>query len=149
LALQGLLSHLDAVYGLAFVLTGGNVEAAAKLTEESFASVHDDLWTTLGGRSLRDRLLARCIIAYREGAASSSAVRLSTTSRPLLDAPRTLHDLLLGLPWEERAAIALVDQLGLSYADGALVLGTDVRVFRAFLHQGRSTLYAAYGALAR
>jgi DNA-directed RNA polymerase specialized sigma24 family protein len=56
---------------------------------------------------------------------------------------------LLGLPWQERAAIALVDQLGLSYADGALVLGTDVGVFRACLHHGRSTVFAAHRARAR
>ena len=52
----GLLTHLDAVYGFALALTG-DAELAADLTEDVFASTHDELWTTLGGHGLRDRLL--------------------------------------------------------------------------------------------
>ncbi len=67
----GILAHLDVVYGFALTLTG-DAERAGELTEAVFASVHDDLWSTLGGHGLRDRLLARCVVAYVE----------KTTSRP-------------------------------------------------------------------
>ncbi len=67
----GILAHLDVVYGFALTLTG-DAECAGELTEAVFGSVHDDLWSTLGGHGLRDRLLARCVVAYVE----------KTTSRP-------------------------------------------------------------------
>jgi DNA-directed RNA polymerase specialized sigma24 family protein len=53
------------------------------------------------------------------------------------------------LPWGERAAIALVDQLGLTYAAAAQVLGAHLAEFRASLHRARSVLFAAYRAGAR
>jgi DNA-directed RNA polymerase specialized sigma24 family protein len=53
------------------------------------------------------------------------------------------------LPWDERAAIALVDQLDSSYAAAAAVLGVDVAELRGMLHRGRSVLVAAYRAGAR
>ena len=67
----GILAHLDVVYGFALTLTG-DADPAGELTEAVFASVHDDLWSTLGGHGLRERLLARCVVAYVE----------KTTSRP-------------------------------------------------------------------
>ena len=145
-ALQGILSHLDAVYGFAFTLTGGDAKRAEELTEEVFASVRDDLWSTLG-RRLRDRLLARCVAAYREGD-MPPAPRRSAMLRQSVEPSPTLRDLVLRLPWNERAAIALVDQLGLTYAAGAPVLGTNVTEFRTLLHRGRSTLLRS-GTLAR
>ena len=44
----GILAHLDVVYGFALTLTG-DAECAGELTEAVFGSVHDDLWSTLGG----------------------------------------------------------------------------------------------------
>src|SRR3954466_692824 len=64
-ALVGLLAHLDTVYGFALTLTGDR-DAAAELTEDVYASARDGLWGTLGGRGLRDRLLARCVALFVE-----------------------------------------------------------------------------------
>ena len=135
----GILSHLDAVYGFALTLTG-SAERAEDLTEDVFESVHGDLWTTLGGHSLRDRLLARCVTAYVASAASLGAAD---------DTPDALRGMLLELPWNERAAIALVDQMGLTYSAAAAVLGTSTTEFRTLLHHGRSILFAAHRADAR
>ena len=144
--LPGLLTHLDAVYGFALTLTG-DAELAADLTEDVFASTRDELWATLGEHRLRDRLLARCVSAFRE--------TLPAHGRP---APRTARvgavpsDLvgsMQQLPWSERAALTLVDRLGLRYAAGAAVLGVDVAEFRALLHHARSVLFAAFRAAAR
>jgi hypothetical protein len=143
----GILPHLDVVYGFALTLTG-DAERSAALTEGVFGSVHDDLWSTLGGRGLRDRLLARCVVAYVETAASRQADWSATPVRSV-EHSGELESLLLGLPWDERAAIALVDQLGLTYAAAAAVLGTDVSGFRTLLHRGRCVLFAAYRAGAR
>jgi len=148
LALEGLLSHLDVVYRFAFILTGGDADRAEALTEDAFGSVHDDLWSTLGGHGLRDRLLARCVIVYRQADARTVVRRAAAPQRPTDDS-QALGDLVLDLPWEQRAAIALVDQLGTTYAGGAAVLGMDVTEFRAFLHRGRSVLFAAHRALVR
>jgi DNA-directed RNA polymerase specialized sigma24 family protein len=60
-----------------------------------------------------------------------------------------LSALLRDLPWDERAAIALVDHIGMTYTAGAAVLGTPVADFRALLHRGRSVLFDAHRALAR
>ena len=145
-ALAGMLGHLDVVYGFALTLTG-DTEWAEELTEEVFASVHDDLWSTLGGHGLRDRLLARCVAAYTQ--TDSHQRSGSTTRRPGATPSDGLRALLLALPWDQRAAIALVDQLGLTYAAGAAVLTTDVNAFRALLHRGRSVLFATHRANAR
>ncbi|HEX5073212.1 MAG TPA: hypothetical protein VFW03_08405 [Gemmatimonadaceae bacterium] len=64
-ALDGLLAHLDTVYGVALLLTG-DPAAAAELTEDVYASARDELWATLGGLGLRDRLLARCVLLFVE-----------------------------------------------------------------------------------
>ena len=145
--LTGLLAHLDAVYGFALTLTG-DAERAAELTEDAFGSVHDDLWSTLGGHGLRDRLLARCVTAFKVARPSRDVGR--SPMPPGISLRRdALTALLLGLPWDERAAIALVDQLGLTYVAGAAVLGIDVPEFRARLHRGRSVLCDAYRAGAR
>jgi DNA-directed RNA polymerase specialized sigma24 family protein len=143
----GLLSHLDAVYGFALALTG-DAEDAAELTEDVFATARDGLWTTLGGHGLRDRLLARCVSAFTETFSSRALPEPATTPHgsPL---PTRLGVLLLQLPWDQRAALALVDQLRLTYASGAAVLGVDVDEFRAILHRGRSVLVAAYRTGAR
>lgn len=145
-ALVGLLTHLDTVYGFALTLTGDR-DAAAELTEEVYASARDGLWGTLGGHGLRNRLLARCVSSFVErdsprGAEASSA--RAATGRP---AP--LDTLLRELPWDERAAIALVDQLQLRYMDAAAVLGVDVTGLRTLLHRGRAVLFAAFRAGAR
>ena len=135
----GLLAHLDAVYGFALALTA-DAESAADLTERVFGSARDRLWLTLGGHRLRDRLLARCVSAFCE------------TSSPTTHQPQTSDALmasLQGLPWKERAALALVDQLGLRYAAGAAVLGVDVAQFRELLHQARSTLFAVFRTATR
>ena len=143
----GILAHLDVVYGFALTLTG-DAERAGELTEDVFGSVHDDLWSTLGGRGLRDRLLARCVVAYVETASLQQSGWRGPPVRRIDDSGE-LAFLLLGLPWDERAAIALVDQLGLTYAAAAAVLGTDVTGFRTLLHRGRSVMFAAYRAGAR
>jgi len=143
----GILAHLDVVYGFALTLTG-DAERAGELTEDVFGSIHDDLWSTLGGRGLRDRLLARCVVAYVETASLQQSGWRGPLVRRIEDSGE-LASLLLGLPWDERAAIALVDQLGLTYAAAAAVLGTDVTGFRALLHRGRSVMFAAYRAGAR
>ena len=146
-ALTGLLSHLDTIYGFALTLTG-NPERAADLTEHAFQSVHDDLWSTLGGHGLRDRLLARCVAAFLDPAPSREAWLPGAPSRPSRE-QSGLSALLLDLDWRERAAIALVDRIGLTYAAGAAVLGMEVAAFRALLHGGRDVLFAAYRAGAR
>ena len=142
--LTGLLAHLDTVYGFALTLTG-DAEHAEMLTEEVFASVHDDLWSTLGGHALRERLLARCVTAF---ATSGARERTRSASVPVTETQK-LHAMLRELPWNERAAISLIDQLGLSYAEGAAVLGTTVNRFRTLLHHGRGVLFDAYRAGAR
>jgi len=131
-ALAGLLVHLDTIYGFALTLTGAP-EPAADLTERVFEGVRDELWATLGGHGLRDRLLARCVAVFHETAPSSSP-------RPAAGVGAALA----GLPWEERAACALVDQMKLTYAAGAAVLGIDVGEFRTRLHRARAVLLAAY-----
>ena len=146
-ALTGLLAHLDDVYGFALTLTS-NSEHAADLTEHAFQSVQDDLWSTLGGHRLRERLLARCIAAFMEGVASREPWRPDAAPRRSAE-PTGLTALLRGLPWRERAAIALVDQFGLTYAAGAAVFGVEVAEFRTILHGGRDVLFAAYRADAR
>jgi DNA-directed RNA polymerase specialized sigma24 family protein len=123
-ALPGILYHLDTVYGFALTLTGDS-ERAEELTEDVFESVHEDVWSTLGGHGLLDRLLARCVTAFREACSPQFPTRIATADQATEPA-RGLTGLLLALPWDERAAIALVDQLGLTYAAGALVLGIDI-----------------------
>jgi len=146
-ALMGLVAHLDTVYGFALTLTG-DPTAAAELTEGVYASARDGLWVTLGGHGLRDRLLARCVSLFAERNSAPGAEARSAGSAA--QRQRTRLDALLGeLPWDERAAIALVDQLHSSYAAAAAVLGVDVVEFRALLHRGRSVLFAAYRAGAR
>ena len=146
-SLPGILAHLDAVYGFSLTLTG-DPDRAGALTERAFGSVRDDLWSTLGGRGLRERLLARCVQAYLEAVAANDGGWVATPEPCRGDADR-LSTLIGGLPWDERAAIALVDQLGLTRTDAAAVLGTSVDEFRALLHRGRSALFVAYRAGAR
>jgi DNA-directed RNA polymerase specialized sigma24 family protein len=129
--LAGLMSHLDAVYAFAFALTSER-ERAEELTEHVYRDVTRDLWSTLGGHGLRDRLLARCLSIFTD--------RFAEASRP---AATGIAALLATLPRDERAAVALVDQLGLTYAAGAAVLGTPVNEFRTILHRGRAVLTAA------
>jgi DNA-directed RNA polymerase specialized sigma24 family protein len=146
-AQAGLLAHLDAVYGFALTVTG-DAESAAELTEDVFASARDDLWVTLGGHGLRDRLFARCVAAFRE----TFAARMPRHSLTLVQHAPHATDLrasLQQLSWDARAAVALVDQLGLRYAAGAAVLGIGVTEFRALLHGARSALFAAYRRPAR
>ena len=145
-ALIGLLTHLDTVYGFTLTLTG-DPEPATELTEAVYASARDGLWETLGGHGLRDRLLARCVSLFVERGSPER------TDEPLASAaaerPARLDTLLRALPWDERAAIALVDQLQLSYVAAAAVLGVDVAELRELLHRGRSVLFVAYRAGAR
>ena len=141
--LTGILAHLDAVYGFALTLSG-DAEHAESLTEEVFGSVHDDLWSTLGGHRLRDRLLARCVGAY-----SQSIAHRDVQSRTRHQPRNELTSLLRSLPWNERAAIALVDQLGLTHSAAAAVLGSTDTEFRVLLRRGRCVLFAAYRAGAR
>ena len=140
-ALVGLLAHLDTVYGFALTLTG-DPGAAAELTEDVYASARDGLWVTLGGHGLRDRLLARCVLLFVE---RGSPQHVTTPSAGAAG----LDTLLRALPWDERAAIALVDQLQSSYVAAAAVLGVDVARLRALLHRGRAVLFAAFRAGAR
>ena len=132
--LTGLMSHLDAVYAFAHALTG-DVELASELTERVYRDVTRDLWSTLGGHTLRDRLLARCLTIFHQEHRARVSV---TTARSATG----VQALLAGLPVEQRAAISLVDHLGLSYAAGAVVLGTPVEAFRELLHRGRDVLIA-------
>lgn len=141
-AVSGLLAHLDSIYGFALTLTG-DAEVAAELTEDVFASTRDDLWVTLGGDGIRDHLLARCVSAFTERLAQGA--RRGPPTKPRSgQRPTRLGALLLELPWNERAAIALVDLLGLTYASGMAVLGVDAFEFRTLVHRGRSVLFAAY-----
>ena len=145
--LAGLLAHLDTIYGFALTLTG-DADAAAELTEQVFAGARDDLWGTLGGHGLRDRLLARCVSAF--GEAYSVPGSTAAARAPIEQPPATtLGAVLRELPWDERAAIALVDQLHLSYAASAAVLGVEVPEFRALLHHGRAVLLVAYRVATR
>ena len=145
-ALVGLLAHLDAVYGFALTLTGDR-DAAAALTADVYATARDGLWGTLGGHGLRDRLLARCVSLFVErGSLQDSKV---PSARAAAERPMRLDALLRELPWDERAAIALVDQLQSSYAAAAAVLGVDVVELRERLHRGRAVLFAAFRAGAR
>ena len=146
-ALAGLLAHLDTVYGFALTLTG-DPGSAAELTEDVYASARAGLWETLGGHGLRDRLLARCVSTFAETICSHGTEALVVPTRHE-QRPAELSALLRNLPWMERAAIALVDQLNLKYAAGASVLGVNVAAFRALLHRGRAVLFAAYRAAAR
>lgn len=145
-ALVGMLVHLDTVYGFALTLTG-DPEGAAELTEDVYASARDRLWSTLGGHGLRDRLLARCVSLYVERGSSRGAEVRSVSAAA--ERPARLDTLLRELPWDERAAIALVDQLESSYAAAAAVLAVDVAELRELLHRGRSVLFAAFRAGAR
>ena len=145
--LTGLLSHLDVVYGFALTLTGDR-ERAADLTEHVFQSVRDELWSTLGGHRLRDRLLARCVAEFVDDAASRAAWQPEGVTQPMIE-PTSLAEMLRALPWRERAVIALVDQLELTYAAAAAVLGVEVAELRTILHRGRAVLFAAYRADSR
>lgn len=147
-SLVGLLTHLDAIYGFAFTLTGDRA-AAAELTEDVYASARDGLWGTLGGHGLRDRLLARCVSLFVERESLQGAQVQVPSARASAERPVRLDALLRELPWDERAAIALVDQLQSSYAAAAAVLGVDVAEFRERLHRGRAVLFAAFRAGAR
>ena len=146
-AVLGLVAHLDTVYGFALTLTG-DPEAAAELTEDVYAGARDELWATLGGHGLRDRLLAQCVSLFVERG-SMHGPEAPATGPAGRRQPTRLRTLLHQLPWNERAAIALVDQLRSSYEAAAAVLDVDVDEFRALLHRGRSVLYAAYRAGAR
>ena len=133
----GFIAHLDAVYAFAFALTSQR-DLAEELTDHVYRDVTRELWSTLGGHSLRNRLLARCLAIFDE--------RFRQASRPVADRhgdAAGIQTLLRALPRDERAAVALVDQLGLSYADGAIVFGSTVSEFRASLHRGRTALMNA------
>jgi len=145
-ALVGMLAHLDTVYGFALTLTG-DPDAAAELTEDVYASARDGLWGTLGGHGLRGRLLACCVSLFVDlGARQGVEV---PSARAADDQPMRLDIVLRDLPWDERAAIALVDQVQSSYAAAAAVLGIDVAELRELLHRGRAVLFAAFRAGAR
>ena len=146
-AVMGLVTHLDTVYGFALTLTGDR-EAAVELTEDVYVCARDELWGTLGGHGLRDRLLARCVSSFVERG-STYGPEAPATSPAGRRQPTRLRTLLHQLPWDERAAIALVDQLRSSYEAAAAVLGVDVAEFRALLHRGRTVLFAAYRVGAR
>jgi len=145
-ALVSLLTHLDTVYGFALTLTG-DADAAGELTEDVYASARDGLWGTLGGHGLRDRLLGRCVSLFVERGSLQSAEVPSASGAA--ERPARLDTLLRELPWDERAAIALVDQLQSSYVAAAAVLGVDVAELRELLHSGRAVLFAAFRAGAR
>ena len=145
-ALVGLLMHLDTVYGFALTLTG-DPDAAAELTEDVYASARNGLWGTLGGHGLRDRLLARCVSLFVERG-SPQGVQVPS-ARAAVERPPRLDALLHELPWDEPAAIALVDQLQSSYVAAAAGLGVDVAELRKLLHGGRAVLFAAFRAGAR
>ena len=133
--LTGLMTHLDAVYAFARALTSDS-DRASDLTERVYRDVTRDLWSTLGGHGLRDRLLARCLSLFDEQFAEQVRPDHVPNSGDILT-------LLAGLPREQRAAVALVDRLGLTYAAGAAVLGSTVNEFQTNLHRGRAVLIAA------
>jgi hypothetical protein len=135
--LTGLMTHLDAVYAFAHSLTS-DTDGASALVERVYRGVTRDLWSTLGGHSLRDRLLARCLAVFNQDS------RSRTQPSPTGDVDRAnVLALLADLPLDERAAVALVDRLGLPYASAAAVVGAPVDEFRATLHRARRTLIAA------
>lgn len=133
----GFIAHLDAVYAFALALTSQR-DRAEELTDHVYRDVTRELWSTLGGHSLRNRLLARCLAIFD--------AQFRQTPRPAAhqraDVTR-IRELLGALPRDQRAAVALVDQLGLSYADGAIVFGSTVSEFRTSLHRGRTALMSA------
>jgi DNA-directed RNA polymerase specialized sigma24 family protein len=146
--ISALLAQLGTVYAFALTLTGDQGLASA-VTERVFTAARDDVWSTLGGHSLRHRLLALCVSAFAETVAAQ-APEAPTAQPGTAQRPSTrLAAVLRELPWKERAAIAFVDQLDLSYMDAAVVLGVDIAQFRALLHGGRSALFAAYRTGAR
>lgn len=118
------------------------------MTEDVYASVRDGLWATLGGHGLRDRLLARCVSSFIERG-SPQGPEAPSAGATAQGRPTRLDTWLRALPWDERAAIALVDQLRASYVAAAAVLGVDVAELRELLHRGRSVLFAAFRAGAR
>lgn len=143
-----LVHHLDDVYRVARVLTGDRLRAG-DLTEAVFRDARDDdAVTTLDAQTVRDRLLSRCIAMF---SAHDDLTRSDASAPPpAFQASRDrLDTLLLALPLTQRAAIALVDQLGLSYADAAAILGSHVAELRSHLHAGRAVLFAAYHVGAR
>jgi hypothetical protein len=131
-------AYIEAVYQFAETLTG-DAARAATLTERVFAGAKADLEAPLGADEVRDRLLARCALLF------SAAGSLSQHTSPAPSA-HSLHSSLARLPWDQRAAVALVDQLGLPYAAAATVLGACLADFRALLRGGRSALFAAYSS---
>jgi len=133
----GFIAHLDAVYALALALTSQR-DRAEELTERVYRDVTREVWSTLGGHSLRNRLLARCLTIFDEQSRQTSP----SAANPRADVT-DMHALLATLPRDERAAVSLVDQLGLSYADGAVVFGSTVSEFRTILHRGRNILMTA------
>jgi hypothetical protein len=139
---SGVLSHLRAVYAFALTLVGDDADRAAALTETAFLASRDSHWSALGGHRLRERLLARCVSAFAE--AHTPPTHRRTVAVSTTDTRSGLIALLFSLPWRQRAAIALVDHLGLSYVEAAAVLGVDVSEFRGLLHRGRDALLRKY-----
>jgi predicted DNA-binding protein (UPF0251 family) len=137
-AVRGLLSHLDAVYVFAHALTCDD-RLASDLTEHVYRGVTRELWSTLGGHGLRDRLLARCLTIFNEG---FRARRRAVSVPPEHDAVGLLRDLSV----EQRAAVALVDRLGLRYDAAAVVLGVSRDAFRTLLHDARNTLVTRHAS---
>ena len=138
-AVGGLLSHLDAVYVFAHALTCDD-RLASDLTEHVYRGVTRELWSTLGGHGLRDRLLARSLAIFNE--------ELRSRRRAVSDVPPE-HDrvaLLRDLSVEQRAAVALVDRLGLRYDAAAVVLGVSRDAFRTLLHNARNTLMTRHAS---
>jgi DNA-directed RNA polymerase specialized sigma24 family protein len=137
-----MLSHLHAVYAFALSLVGDDADRASTLAETVCLASRDGRWSALGTRGLRERMLAQCVATFVEAYTPSSHQRDATM--PAADSRSGVMSRLLSLPWQERAAITLVDHLGLTYAEAAAVLGIDAPEFRGLLHRGRDVLLRAH-----
>jgi DNA-directed RNA polymerase specialized sigma24 family protein len=141
--LAGLLAQLDTVYGFALTLVG-DAELAADLTEQVYRGVPQDLWSTLGGHGLRERLLACCLAVYKQDFHTRRREPAADVDGHATSLIRLVHR----LPTEERAAIALVDQLRLSHAAATAVLDLSADEFCVLLRRARAVLVEASRASA-
>ena len=140
--LAAMLSHLHAVYAFALTLVGDDADRAATLAEMVFVASRDHCGAALGTRGLRERMLAQCVVTFAEAYMPSAHQRGATMAA--VDSRSSVMSRLLSLPWRQRAAIALIDHLGLTYAEAAAVLGVDATEFRGLLHRGRDVLLRAH-----
>ncbi len=112
------LQWQEEAYTLAYYLLG-NKETASQAVEQAFLQAFDQS-REIPGKLRLLRLVLACCKAF------VSSVRLASR-----------HDPILSLPLNERQVILLVDVLGLSYSEAALVIGTSTGRVSQWLASGR------------